>query len=360
MSERTAVVGGARPDNVRTDQGEAALEALGLTTVPDECAEGTNHEPGGPCASMEVLALITDFVVDTQDAHRAEKHKSSPTATKGLKGITRERALEQAMSTLGVLPTTAEGEVVREAAEILGCTSESCVLAHPAVREFAAQNEVPAQALDRELETRFKTAGPRDSLALLSNYNIDETLQRWARVFTGFFPCPFAMMDFDRNGDLFGTIDMVDVLEGRVPVNLGVEQVKRKSTCFGCALNTDTSSGPGKHWVAVFVDCRPPPGSGPWTVEYFNSAGRPPTKPAAGWMARTRARLAEYRGDAGSVESVAVTDVGHQDSQTECGLYTLYYIRKRLEGTPYTFFFRQLVPDAAMTAFRKHVFRSGK
>ncbi len=349
----TCIVGGARPDNVGVDRGEATLEALGVTTVPDECAEGTDHKPGGPCASKKVLALLIDFVVDMQ----ARSNEDEPRTKKHLKKITRERALEQA---LGTLPTAAEGEAVREAAELLGCGSESCVLAHPAVREFAAQSAVPARALDMELEVRFKAAGPRDSLALLSNYNIDETLQRWARVFPGFFPCPFAMMDFDRNGDLFGSIDMVDVLEGDVPTNLGTEQVKRKSTCFGCVLNTDTSSGPGKHWVAMFVDCRPPPGSGPWTVEYFNSAGRPPPKAAAGWMARTRARLAEHRGDAGTVESIPVTDVGHQDSLTECGLYAMYYIRRRLEGESYTFFFRQLVPDAAMTAFRKHVFRSGK
>ena len=100
-------------------------------------------------------------------------------------------------------------------------------------------------------------------------------------------------------------------------------------------------------------------------MEYFNSAGRPPPKPMIKWMERTAARLAEYRtSKAGpltpegvAVTTVAVTDVDHQESQTECGLYALFYIRRRLEGAPYKLFFEQLVPDAAMTAFRKHVFR---
>jgi hypothetical protein len=129
-------------------------------------------------------------------------------------------------------------------------------------------------------------------------------------------------------------------------------------------INTDTSSGPGKHWVAVFVDCRPAPDE-PWTVEYFNSAGRPPPKAMVGWMERRRAQLAAYRGQLPSsrghvcdVIAVPVTDMDHQESQTECGLYALFYIRRRLEGTPYSFFFSQLVPDAAMTAFRAHVFRA--
>ena len=79
-------------------------------------------------------------------------------------------------------------------------------------------------------------------------------------------------------------------------------------------------------------------------------------------MERARAQLAGCRaalpGGRGDVVTVPVTDMDHQESQTECGLYALYYIRRRLEGVPYAFFFEQLVPDAAMTAFRAHVFRA--
>jgi hypothetical protein len=267
----------------------------------------------------------------------------------------------------GLLPTsTAEGgHTVLEAAGVLGCNSESCVIAHPTFRSFVANNKLlPRAALDLELATRYKAEGPRSSLALLSNYNIDDTLHRWAVVFPEFFPCPFAMMDFDATGEPFAVLDMADIFAGRVSADLGpgVGLVRRPFKCFGCVVNTDNSSGPGKHWVAVFVDARPGPG-GAWSVEYFNSAGRPPVKNMIRWMERTRARLVEYRlslGDVGAVASVPVTDVDHQLSQTECGLYALYYIRCRLQGHPYTFFERQRIPDDAMTAFRAHVFRGSK
>jgi hypothetical protein len=216
---------------------------------------------------------------------------------------------------------------------------------------------VPPRALDLELETRFKAPGPRAGKALLSNYNLDETLRRWARVFPGFYPCPFAMMDFDSNGDAFGRLDLLAILEGRVHAELGpgVGRVRRPTTCFGCVVNTDTSRGPGRHWVAVFVDCRPE--SKPWTVEYFDSVGHPPPRPMTSWMERTRARLADHR-TAPAVETVPVTDIDHQESRTECGLYALFYIRRRLEGAPLQAFARQRIPDAAMTAFRRHVFRA--
>jgi hypothetical protein len=346
---------GRRVDAIVANLDEQSLQALdGLTTTTEECAEGADREPGSPCATRRVVKAVAAFA--------AAAHEETAGAGAGAgAGAPAEGP--------NVLPSapTADAEAVRAAAAALGCDSESGVLTHPIFRQFVVEKRlIPEAAIDLELETRFKAQGPRDSTALLSNYNIDETLRRWARVFPEFYPCPFAMMDFDRTQEPFAVIDLVDVLEGREPLDLGpgIGVVRRPAACFGCVVNTDYSSGPGKHWVAVFVDCRPPPGA-PWTVEYFNSAGRPPAKAMVGWMERSRARLAEYRaglpacrGRVCEVASVPVTDLDHQESQTECGLYALYYIRRRLEGTPYSFFFQRLVPDDAMTAFRTHVFRA--
>jgi hypothetical protein len=261
-----------------------------------------------------------------------------------------------------LLPTapTAEAQAVREAASILHCDSESCVLSHPDFIRFVDTTlGVPPEKIAAEKERKFKTAGPRNSTELLNNFHIDETLQRWSRVFPEFFAYPFAMMDFDQTGEPFARLDIVDILEGRVQQEMGpgYKPVRRKNQCAGCVLNTDTSAGPGKHWVAVFVDARSPD----WTVEYFNSAGRPPPKPMVKWMERARARLQEHRSKRGGgrVETVAVTSVAHQDSQTECGVFALFYIRRRLEGISYTFFQdpKKVVPDDAMTQFRQFIFR---
>lgn len=346
---------GGRPPRGRAAAalGPDSKKALeGLTTTTEECAEDAVRTPGSPCATRRVVKAIVTFAGTNaggpgDDAPPRPAGPGAPPA----------------------LPTgpTPEAEAVRAAAVSLNCDSESCILVHPVFRQFVVEKKlVPEAVLDYELETRFKARGPRGSLALLSNYNIDETLRRWARVFPEFYPCPFAMMDFDRTREPFATIDLGDVLAGREPLDLGpgAGVVRRPAQCFGCVVNTDSSTGPGKHWVAVFVDCRPPPGA-PWTVEYFNSAGNPPPKAMVRWMEKSRARLAEYRaglpggrGQPGDVAAVPVTDMDHQESQTECGLYALYYIRRRLEGTPFSFFFQQLVPDDAMTAFRAHVFRA--
>lgn len=306
----------------------------GTTTTASECAEDAGCPLGAPCASEKVLTIIEEFV---KDVPPPLKHKNIPQKENSL------------------LPTdnTPESKAVRAAAVALNCTSESCVVTHPQFRAFASQRGVTSRDIALEMELRFKAAGPRDSLALLSNTHIDSTLHRWARVFPEFYPCEFAMMDFDKHDDELRFIDMLDVLDGKSAVDLGpgIGVVRRKSTCFACVVNTDVSTGRGKHWVAVFVDCRGD--SEKWTVEYFNSAGNPPPRVMTEWLVRTCARLATRH----PTETVIVTDLDHQESQTECGLYALYYIRRRLDGTPIKFFFTKLVPDAAMTAFRTHVFR---
>lgn len=295
----------------------------GLSTKPNECSDLADPKKnGGVCSSKKVIAAITDFII--------EKVGDNP-------------------------PPASPDKIVNIAANILGCDSESCVITNPEFRKFAiSEGKLNKNDIVEELDKNFKAAGPRNNVGLLSNINIDETLIKWARSFLEFFPCPFAMMDFDKNGDLFGSINLLDVLDGKETIDLGRNfggTVKRQATCFGCVLNTDVSSGPGKHWVAVFVDCR----ESQWTIEYFNSAGNPPPNPVVRWMAKQKAILSARNSN---VSTISVTQIDHQESKTECGLYALYYIRSRIEKIPYTFFFDQKIPDDAMTYFRTHVFRN--
>ena len=262
--------------------------------------------------------------------------------------------------------------IVQKAAAVLGCGSESCILKRlkqpQKIMGHSAENaKVIASAAQHELELNFKPPGPRNHTGLLSNVNIDSVLHQWSqKEFNDFYPCPFSMADFNTNGDLFGAIDVSELRAKNPPWRT-----------FGCVHNTDTSRGPGTHWVAVFVDMR----EWPWSVEYFNSSGRPPATAMVRWMERTRMQLINRLGKSvygfadtdnenhsentrenhseKTVFTVAVTSVMHQQSQTECGPYSLYYIRRRLEGAPYTDFMTSKfrIPDAAMVEFRRHMFR---
>lgn len=228
--------------------------------------------------------------------------------------------------------------ILLKAQKKLGCTSESCVLNNEKFKEFVARKG-KKRVIEIDLSLRFKPPGPRNSLKLLNNINIDSVLSQWNTEFPNSYAYPFAMIDFPTHDYELGNVPVVSLIN--------------KYNCFYCVLNTDVSSGGGKHWVCVFVDCRD---SNDWSVEYFNSTGNPPHRNVVRWMEKTRNDLEEYDSKK-KVISIPVTDVEHQEFDTECGLYALFYIRSRLDGTPYQSFNETKIDDAKVSIFRKHVFR---
>lgn len=344
---------------VSTDSSPCALP-------PEKRADGV------VCSSRDTLAYLLAF---------EEKHakKSGPTGgTKPSDASTASHPKPNAGADVEDSVRAAPSKVVARVAKKLGCDTEKCVVTDPRIVDFIGKEVSPAAVNRMHAETyaRFKPSGPRNSTELLSNFDIDGVLQRWAGEdkFGAFFNCPFAMMDFEREEYLFDQVHMPEVLFGRVSQKIipaGTARpttVRRKCDMFACVLNTDVSTGAGKHWVCVTVDMRgEPTEASPWTVEYFNSAGNPPPRAATRWLAKTADSLIDHlssklkdSGDARSVSrlirTVAVTSVTHQKSRTECGLYTLFYIRSRLEGNPISMFTRQRVHDREMTEFRRHVF----
>lgn len=233
----------------------------------------------------------------------------------------------------------------------LQCDSESCVLNNKDFQSFVIKETGSIDIINKELNTSFKTKGPRDNTNLLSNYNIDETLLRWARKFKHFWPCPFSMIDFKEVYNTFGTIDLAKIMTNKISYTDPIYgSISGPFKTFGCVLNTDISSGRGKHWVCMFVDCR----SDIWSIEYFNSSGNPPNYDTIDWMETQRSNLLQIHK---KVDTIMVTNIVHQKSNTECGMYVLYYIRSRLDNVPYSYFVSQRIDDAKVINFRKHVFR---
>lgn len=327
--------GGAERVGHATDHSAQRDSPLKSNTAPDECAHNPNRKPGEPCSSPAVIETIADFLSAT------DRSSTDRSAT--------ERS---AKSGAGAAP-------IESVAELLQCDSESCVVQHPKIRAHARKMGTDEQIAE-DLETRFKPPGPRNTTQLTSNFDLDAVLRQWANTeFPDFFPYPFAMIDFAETGGSLATIDPADVIRGSVPVSIGLSRRatdRRPCKVMGCVINTDYSTGPGKHWVAVCIDARPAgTAQDPWRVEFFNSSGNPPPPQVARWMEKTRDHL--EREFNVKVVDEAVSRLRHQKSRTECGLYSLYFLRRRCEGAPASEFRKTEIPDAAMTEFRKHVFR---
>jgi len=226
-------------------------------------------------------------------------------------------------------------EIIETAKEKINCDSEKGLL------EYIVE-EVPQdkkELIMRDLKTRYKMEGPADSTALFNNVHIDKTLKDWEKIYPTFKHVPFQFIDFRDKNTILETLDVKRLYD------MGFRMI-------GCVLNTDYSTGPGKHWVCVFIDMR---NEEEFTIEFFNSSGRQPTyngNAIMNWMCKIK-RDCELMGVKATIKT---NSIAHQESHTECGAYVTYFIFNRIIGIPFEEFSTKRIPDQVVTDFRKHLF----
>lgn len=240
-------------------------------------------------------------------------------------------------------PGKPEG-VVKELGDLLGVNTELQILNHPEFKRFAGRG------VDIEKQERFLPKGPKNTTALLDNFNIDDTLEQLARKYNRnsnhkfkFYHCPFQMIDFEKTKSELSRLSIKSLYE-------------EGYNSFGCVLNTDVSTGPGKHWFCIFWD-----GSGagtkedPWVMEYFNSSGNYPREPVHDWI---YSKIAEASRELNKKMVLCIaTKYQIQNDRHSCGVYCLAYIYYRLHGKPRGWFIEEGLDDKDMLEFRKKLFR---
>ena len=131
-----------------------------------------------------------------------------------------------------------------------------------------------------------------------------------------------------------------------------IEYKNKNKTCMGCIVNTDTKPGEGIHWVAIFYDARD---NHNHTIEYFNSTGQPPKADIKNWMKKFADLSTEQLGI--TCKPITVSNISHQNSRSECGAYSAYFLMCRVIGVSYKKFREQKIPDDVVFTFRKCLFK---
>ena len=124
-------------------------------------------------------------------------------------------------------------------------------------------------------------------------------------------------------------------------LNLDREAVKGKKK-IGIIFNLDPHDKNGSHWVAAFIDIAKK------ACYYFDSYGYEPPKQIYSFM-----------------QSLGVQDPSiqlgwngrrFQYSNSECGMYSMYFIDRMLAGEPFLKFCRRAPPDRFMLDMRDWMF----
>ena len=172
----------------------------------------------------------------------------------------------------------------------------------------------------------FKPAGTRGKYTWLTTTHIDTVLKQYEIKypdfhFIGALPCDFyTFMPIDY--DVFKKYDKV-----------------------GLVLNLDNNDQPGSHWVAMLIDKKRK------TLEFFDSVGGPPNRCIRRFI---RNLLKNHIRNYTYLQNTIV----HQRENSECGVYSIYYIIQRLRGRTFTDITRSVVNDAKMNKYRNRIFNS--
>ena len=244
---------------------------------------------------------------------------------------------------LGLSVPDSDVEVIDLLKSELGVETESAIWENKQFKEFVGENK--AQMI---LKNNFKPIGPYNSTALLDNFNIDETLEQWSKhgvkLFNRkFYHIPFQMIDFAKVHSELSRTRLRDIID-------------KGYDCFGVVLNTDISSGRGKHWFCLFGDFKHAgTKEDPYTLEYFNSSGNPPMDEVKVWMQKAVHDL--MRDTKKVCEIVKAMNQRVQYSDSECGVWSIMYIKSRLDGHKTDWFYKVKADDDDMIKMRAHFFR---
>jgi len=304
------------------------MNVLSYTTAtPNPCDESLHIVPGKSCISKSSLKKLVPLEI--------ELNQDGPDPVP----ITRDAEL---------LPSDGsnDSKMIRRLAAALDVESEYNILSSDVVKKVLTDEEIKVE------KERFKVPGPR-----LSNVGTDgekhayRTLLKWADLFEFFFPLPNAVYagEYSRNVlkvDKIMKIIMDFYPDVRVLASEITILIQQSDSCVG-------------HAIVILIDLR---GDNfeEWTVEYFDASGAPPVDTVIPFMEDIAKALRKFRQtleQKGPVNVIPVTAMlRHQLTTTECGMHSLIYIRRRLEGISHKMFSKFKIPDHFAREFRRDIF----
>lgn len=181
----------------------------------------------------------------------------------------------------------------------------------------------------------------------LSSDDIDHVENQFTKLFSKYHFLGTFPIDFDKKSEtgrcLVSSLCSLDLK--RLYAN-GFTQI-------GIIFNTDVSTGPGIHWVAVFCDIGPEfeyP-----RITYFDSYSHKPEKEIQVLMKRWKEQWLQA-GVHPQPMKLTYNKTRHQYEDSECGMYCLYFHLCCLLGIP----MEERIPDPVVRGLRGMLFHVGK
>lgn len=157
----------------------------------------------------------------------------------------------------------------------------------------------------------------KNPLEWLSNYDILNVLEQYEETYSEFDLLGPTPIDFDK------VINGKCVWNEICRFNL-LDQINQKKTKFGIVFNLSPHTSSGSHWVSLFIDTKAR------LIFYFDSAGDSIPKEIEVFKDRVQDQLKNAGME--PYRFLQNHPKEHQQGNTECGVYSLYFIITMLTG----------------------------
>ena len=212
------------------------------------------------------------------------------------------------------------------------CNRESCW-----IRQKFAEKLSSSNLLQYAFAPKSPVSWEKNPNEWLTSTDITRVMRRYEDSFDSFEFIGPAPIDFDT------------VIDGQCVWNelcgFSIADCRRRNKrSIGIVFNTDPHYKSGSHWIALYIDIPKR------TIYFFDSNGNPCPKQIRVFIDKI------VRDDGFSFGENSPRR--HQLTNTECGMYCLYFISTILVGQHSTEYFgRKRIPDRLVEAHRKKFFR---
>ncbi len=227
------------------------------------------------------------------------------------------------------------------------CSNEKCWL----------RQKFMANKINTELSTyTFAPSAPdkwkKNPNEWLTSVDINKVMKQWERRYKDFIFIGPSPLDFDSPSQYIQD-DNVCVWPELCNFELSKLLAKNKSK-IGIIFNLDPHYKEGSHWVALYIDVSR------GVIFYFDSNGDKTPKEIEKLITKIKSQgknIILKDGEGIKFDIMENHPKQHQRENTECGIYTIYFITELLSGKKTFEYFKTVtIPDKDMEALRKKYF----
>jgi hypothetical protein len=202
--------------------------------------------------------------------------------------------------------------------------------------------------IDNDINDSFAPESPpewkKNSHEWLSSIDIMNVMKQYEKAYKCFDFIGPTPIDFDKK-KLYGDC----VWDELCNFNLK-DQIKRGKTKIGLIFNTDPHNKPGQHWISMFINIKKK------KIFFFDSTGDKPPHEIVKLVKRIREQGLNLNPKL-NFKYDSNQGIEHQYGNTECGVYSLFFIVHMLEDKITEHYLKtHILKDEYMNEFRKIYF----